>query len=206
MTVTLTDYAEELLPAALAQRPGLAPAEVVETGLEALVEMDPPAPARTVTPAEAVANILELGKGITLGGLQIRDLNNEGRKYRWPVSSPTLLRESRKRESRKTGRVHTAAEEGSFVVWRRGTAPFALGDAPVVLRRGGHAGDRGAARSSPDRRNCSRARSLATEVMNGLIVAMRRNRIDPERVARFRAGFGSAADPHRATSLSGRLE
>ncbi len=81
MTVTLTDHAEELLQAALARRPGHAPAEVVESALAALVEKDPPAPARTMTPAEAVADILELRKGVTLGGLRIRDLINEGRKY-----------------------------------------------------------------------------------------------------------------------------
>jgi hypothetical protein len=34
-----------------------------------------------MTPAEAVADIRELRKGVTLGGLRIRDLINEGRKY-----------------------------------------------------------------------------------------------------------------------------
>ena len=33
------------------------------------------------TPAEAVADIRELRKGVTLGGLKIKDLINEGRKY-----------------------------------------------------------------------------------------------------------------------------
>jgi hypothetical protein len=81
MTVTLTDHAEELLQAALSRRPGHAPAEVVESALAALVEKDPPVPARTMTPAEAVADILELRKGVSLGGLRIIDLINEGRKY-----------------------------------------------------------------------------------------------------------------------------
>jgi len=81
MTVTLTDHAQELLQAALARRPGHGPAEVVETALAALVEKDPPASAGTMTPDEAVADILELRKGISLGGLRIRDLINEGRKY-----------------------------------------------------------------------------------------------------------------------------
>jgi len=35
---------------------------------------------RTMTPAEAVADIRELRKGVTLGGLRIKDLINEGRK------------------------------------------------------------------------------------------------------------------------------
>jgi hypothetical protein len=33
------------------------------------------------TPAEAVADIRELRKGVTLGGLKITDLIREGRKY-----------------------------------------------------------------------------------------------------------------------------
>ena len=36
---------------------------------------------RTMTPAEAVADIRELRKGVTLGGLRIKDLINEGRKH-----------------------------------------------------------------------------------------------------------------------------
>jgi hypothetical protein len=79
MTVILTDHAQELLQAALARRPGRGPAEVVETALAALVEKDPSATSRTMTSAEAVADILELRKGVTLGGLRIRDLINEGR-------------------------------------------------------------------------------------------------------------------------------
>ena len=34
-----------------------------------------------MTPAEAVADILELRKGVTLGGLKIQDLIHEGHKY-----------------------------------------------------------------------------------------------------------------------------
>jgi hypothetical protein len=49
--------------------------------LETLAEKEPPGPTRTMTPAEAVADIRELRKGITLGGLKIKDLINEGRKY-----------------------------------------------------------------------------------------------------------------------------
>jgi len=35
----------------------------------------------TKTPAEAVADILELRKGVKLGGLEIKDLIHEGHKY-----------------------------------------------------------------------------------------------------------------------------
>lgn len=35
-----------------------------------------------MSPAEAVADIRELRKGVTLGGLRIRDLINEGRNAR----------------------------------------------------------------------------------------------------------------------------
>jgi hypothetical protein len=49
--------------------------------METLAEKElPSAPTRTMTPAEAVADIRELRKGVTLGGLRIKDLINEGRK------------------------------------------------------------------------------------------------------------------------------
>lgn len=38
-------------------------------------------PTGTMTPAEAVADIRELRKGVTLGGLRIKDLINEGRRH-----------------------------------------------------------------------------------------------------------------------------
>jgi len=38
------------------------------------------APSRTMTPSKAVDNVRELRKGVTLGGLSIKDLINEGRK------------------------------------------------------------------------------------------------------------------------------
>jgi hypothetical protein len=58
------------------------PEEVVTRALEALAEKElPTAPTRTMTPAEAVADIRELRRGVTLGGLRIKDLINEGRKY-----------------------------------------------------------------------------------------------------------------------------
>jgi hypothetical protein len=46
----------------------------------ALAETEPPAVERKRKPTEAVADIRELRKGVTLGGLKIRDLINEARK------------------------------------------------------------------------------------------------------------------------------
>jgi len=58
------------------------PEEVVTRALETLAEREPPmVPTQAMTPAEAVADIRELRKGVTLGGLRIRNLINEGRKY-----------------------------------------------------------------------------------------------------------------------------
>ena len=55
------------------------PEEVVTRALETLAEKEPPTVStRTMTPAEAVADIRELRKGVTLGGLRIKDLINEG--------------------------------------------------------------------------------------------------------------------------------
>jgi len=81
MNVILSSHAEELLDAALARRPGLAAAEVLESALEALVEKDLPVSALKMTPDEAVHDIRLLRKGLTLDGLLIRDLINEGRKF-----------------------------------------------------------------------------------------------------------------------------
>jgi hypothetical protein len=46
-----------------------------------MAEKEPPAIERKRTPAEVVAHIRESRKGITLGGLKIKDLISEGRKY-----------------------------------------------------------------------------------------------------------------------------
>jgi Arc/MetJ-type ribon-helix-helix transcriptional regulator len=82
LTVTLDTHGEQLVAAHL--RSGLyhSPEEVVTRALETLAEKAPRAMrARTMTPAEAVADIRELRKGVTLGGLRVKDLVNEGRKY-----------------------------------------------------------------------------------------------------------------------------
>jgi Arc/MetJ-type ribon-helix-helix transcriptional regulator len=81
LTLNLGPHAEQLVAEQLRTGRYHSPEEVVTRALEALTEMEPPTvPARTMTPAEAVADIRELRKGVTLGGLRIRDLINEGRK------------------------------------------------------------------------------------------------------------------------------
>jgi Arc/MetJ-type ribon-helix-helix transcriptional regulator len=75
LTVTLDAHGEQLVAAHL--RSGLyqSPEEVVTRALETLAAKEPDAvPAGTMSPAEAVADIRELRKGVTLGGLRIRDL------------------------------------------------------------------------------------------------------------------------------------
>lgn len=58
------------------------PQEVVICALETLAEKErPTASTRTMTPAEAVADIRELRRGVTLGGDRIKDLIEEGRKH-----------------------------------------------------------------------------------------------------------------------------
>jgi hypothetical protein len=73
--------ARSLVSAHLRSGPYHSPEEVVTRALETLTEKEPPPPQRNKTSAEAVADIRELRKGVTLGGLKIRDLINEGHKY-----------------------------------------------------------------------------------------------------------------------------
>jgi hypothetical protein len=83
-TIRLTPHSEELLQEQLARGPYRTPEEVIERALETLAQKEyggpPPAPS-TKTPAEAVADILELRKGVRLEGLKIKDLIHEGHKY-----------------------------------------------------------------------------------------------------------------------------
>ena len=82
LTLTLDHHGEEFVAAHLRTGRYRSAEEVVSRALETLAEKEPPAaPARTMTAAEAVADIRALRKGITLGGLRIKDLINEGRKY-----------------------------------------------------------------------------------------------------------------------------
>jgi len=57
------------------------PEEVVTRALEILAEKELPTIERKRTVAEVVEHIRESRKGVTLGGLKIKDLINEGRKY-----------------------------------------------------------------------------------------------------------------------------
>jgi hypothetical protein len=79
LTLTLDPHGEQLVAAHLRTGRYHSPEEVVTRALEILAETEPPSNERKKTPAEAVADIRELRKGVTLGGLKIRDLINEGR-------------------------------------------------------------------------------------------------------------------------------
>jgi hypothetical protein len=82
MTLTLGPRGEQLVAEHLRTGRYHSPEEVVTRALETLAEKEPlTVPARTMTPDEAVADIRELRKGVTLGALRIKDLINEGRKY-----------------------------------------------------------------------------------------------------------------------------
>lgn len=81
VTLTLDPHGEQLLSAYLRSGRYRSPEEVVTRALETLAEQEPPAAQRKRTPAEAVAHIRASRKGITLGGLKIKDLIHEGHKY-----------------------------------------------------------------------------------------------------------------------------
>ena len=82
--VRLTPHSEELLQEQLARSPHRSPEEVIERALETLAQKESGqhhlGPS-TKSPSEAVADILELRKGVRLDGLKIRDLIHEGHKY-----------------------------------------------------------------------------------------------------------------------------
>jgi hypothetical protein len=80
MQITLTRHAEELLNEELA-RTGGSPEAVIERALEQLTDRERGAPSSSKTPAQAVADIRELRRGVTLGGIKVTDLIREGRKY-----------------------------------------------------------------------------------------------------------------------------
>ena len=83
-TIRLTPHSEELLQEQLARGPYRSPEEVIERALETLAQKES-VPLRlgpsTKSPAEAVADILEIQKRNRLGGLKIKDLIHEGHKY-----------------------------------------------------------------------------------------------------------------------------
>jgi Arc/MetJ-type ribon-helix-helix transcriptional regulator len=81
LTLTLDPHGEQLVAAHLRTGRYHSPEEVVTRALETLAEKEPPVPQRKRTPAEAVAHIRDSRKGVTLGGLRIKDLIHEGHKY-----------------------------------------------------------------------------------------------------------------------------
>jgi Arc/MetJ-type ribon-helix-helix transcriptional regulator len=83
-TIHLTPHSEELLQEQLARGPYRTPEEVIERALETLAQKECGAShlgSSAKTPAEAVADILEIQKRNRLGGLKIKDLIHEGHKY-----------------------------------------------------------------------------------------------------------------------------
>jgi hypothetical protein len=82
LTLTLDTHGAELVVAYLRSGAYRSPEEVVARALETLAANEPQAvSAATMSTTEAVADIRELRKGVTLGGLRIKDLINEGRKH-----------------------------------------------------------------------------------------------------------------------------
>jgi Arc/MetJ-type ribon-helix-helix transcriptional regulator len=83
-TIRVTPHGEELLQEQLARGPYRSPEEVIEQALETLAQKESASfhlgPA-TKSPAEAVADILELRKGVGADRLKIKDLIHEGHKY-----------------------------------------------------------------------------------------------------------------------------
>jgi hypothetical protein len=82
-TVRLTPQGEALLQKQLASGTYRSPEEVIERALIALamwVGESGLAPSAK-SPSEAVASIQENRKGITLGGLKLKDLIREGQKH-----------------------------------------------------------------------------------------------------------------------------
>jgi hypothetical protein len=77
MTVHLTPHAEELLQRLVHSS---SPEQVVEEALERLAA-ERGTVWKRMTPQEAVDRIRELRKGTTLGGISVKELINEGRKY-----------------------------------------------------------------------------------------------------------------------------
>jgi Arc/MetJ-type ribon-helix-helix transcriptional regulator len=83
-TIRLTPHSQELLEEQLARGPFCSPEEIIEKALETLAQKESVHFRRgpsTKSPAEAVADILEIQKRNRLGGLKIKDLICEGRKY-----------------------------------------------------------------------------------------------------------------------------
>jgi hypothetical protein len=84
-TIRLTAQSEKLLKEQLAVRPDASPEEIIERALETFARQNAETSGaeteRKMTPAEAYAAMMELRKNLSLDGIKIKDLINEGRKY-----------------------------------------------------------------------------------------------------------------------------
>jgi hypothetical protein len=81
LTLTLDTHDEQIVEAHLRTGRNQSPEDVVARALETLSEKEPVATMGRKTIAEAVAHIRESRKGITLGGLRIKDLIHEGHRF-----------------------------------------------------------------------------------------------------------------------------
>lgn len=81
VTFTLDTRAEELLAAQLSTGRYGSPEEVVTRALETLAEKESPPHQPRKTVAEAIDHIRASRKGVTLGGLKVKDLIHEGHNY-----------------------------------------------------------------------------------------------------------------------------
>ena len=80
LTLTLDPHDEQLIAAQLNTGRYHSPEEVLTRALEKLAESEPPAARRMRSTAEAVAHIRQSRKGVTLSGIKVKDLIDEGRK------------------------------------------------------------------------------------------------------------------------------
>jgi hypothetical protein len=82
LTLTLDPYGEQLVAQHLRSGRYHSPEEVVTHALESLSNQPEPQQAQHgKTVEEAVAHIRQSRKGVTLGGLKIKDLIHAGHKY-----------------------------------------------------------------------------------------------------------------------------
>ena len=79
--IRLTPHGEALLQEQLANGHYGSAEEVIERALEAFVQKRASKSASTKSPAEAIADIREARRGVTLGGTKIKDLIHEGHKH-----------------------------------------------------------------------------------------------------------------------------
>jgi hypothetical protein len=83
MTITLTRHSEDIIQDQISSGAARSPEEAIERALENWAEQSQrywplgPEP----MPNEAVEEIRKLRKGVTLGGIKIKDLVDEGRKH-----------------------------------------------------------------------------------------------------------------------------